>query len=244
MRLSENTSNTGPLCFQKHILLCGRRRSGRSTLIHTLLQNVTVPVFGYETITMGTRPDGWHEIYLFPYGTENPQKREENHVADCNTKERVICTAIFDTLGVQLLCAPIQGILVMDEIGFMESGAENFCRTILKRLDGDTPVIRAKMGPGSNLIDRSREVTVVPMFAPMITPTDWARVSNWAFTKPTTITVVAPEDWMTAVTQMPVSMAITRFRVIKVKKPFYFAEGEGYVDGRLCVKAEFSFAIV
>ena len=36
----------------------------------------------------------------------------------------------------------------------------------------------------------------------------------------------------------------TRCRVIKVKKPFYFAEGEGYVDGRLCVKAEFSFAIV
>ena len=143
LRLSENTSNTGPLCFQKHILLCGRRRSGRSTLIHTLLQNVTVPVFGYETITMGTRPDGWHEIYLFPYGTENPQKREENHVADCNTKERVICTAIFDTLGVQLLCASIQGILVMDEIGFMESGAENFCRTILKRLDGDAPVLAA-----------------------------------------------------------------------------------------------------
>lgn len=36
----------------------------------------------------------------------------------------------------------------------------------------------------------------------------------------------------------------TRCRVTRVKKPFYFAEGEGYVDGRLCVKAEFSFAIV
>ena len=36
----------------------------------------------------------------------------------------------------------------------------------------------------------------------------------------------------------------TRCRVVKVKKPFFFAEGEGYVDGRLCVKAEFSFAIL
>ena len=26
--------------------------------------------------------------------------------------------------------------------------------------------------------------------------------------------------------------------------PFYFAEGEGYVGDTLCVKAEFSFAIV
>ena len=36
----------------------------------------------------------------------------------------------------------------------------------------------------------------------------------------------------------------TRCRVTRVKKPFYFAEGEGYVGDRLCVKAEFSFAIV
>ncbi len=36
----------------------------------------------------------------------------------------------------------------------------------------------------------------------------------------------------------------TRCRVTKVKKPFYFASGEGYVGERLCVKAEFSFAVV
>lgn len=36
----------------------------------------------------------------------------------------------------------------------------------------------------------------------------------------------------------------TRCRVTKVKKPFYFASGEGYVGERLCVRAEFSFAVV
>ena len=36
----------------------------------------------------------------------------------------------------------------------------------------------------------------------------------------------------------------TRCRVTRIKKPFYFAEGEGYVGNKLCVKAEFSFAIV
>ena len=35
----------------------------------------------------------------------------------------------------------------------------------------------------------------------------------------------------------------TRCRVTRAKHPFYFAEGEGYVGDRLCVKAEFSFAI-
>ena len=36
----------------------------------------------------------------------------------------------------------------------------------------------------------------------------------------------------------------TRCRVTRIKKPFYFAEGEGRVGDRLCVKAEFSFAVV
>ena len=35
----------------------------------------------------------------------------------------------------------------------------------------------------------------------------------------------------------------TQVRLTRQKKPFYFAEGEGYVNGKLCVKAEFSFAI-
>ena len=36
----------------------------------------------------------------------------------------------------------------------------------------------------------------------------------------------------------------TQCRITRAKPPFYFAEGSGYVDGRLCLKAEFSFAIV
>lgn len=35
----------------------------------------------------------------------------------------------------------------------------------------------------------------------------------------------------------------TKCEIIKEKSPFYFAKGEGYVDGRLCVSAEFSFAV-
>lgn len=42
---------------------------------------------------------------------------------------------------------------------------------------------------------------------------------------------------------VPGDLFETRCRVTKVKKPFFFAEGEGYVGGRLCIKAEFSFAL-
>lgn len=33
-------------------------------------------------------------------------------------------------------------------------------------------------------------------------------------------------------------------RITKSKHPFYFAEGKGYVDGKLAVTGEFSFALV
>jgi 3-hydroxyacyl-[acyl-carrier-protein] dehydratase len=36
----------------------------------------------------------------------------------------------------------------------------------------------------------------------------------------------------------------TECRITKAKPPFYFAEGKGTVDGKLCVKAEFSFAVM
>ena len=41
----------------------------------------------------------------------------------------------------------------------------------------------------------------------------------------------------------PGDTAETRCRIKRAKHPFYFAEGTVSVDGRLCVSAEFSFAI-
>lgn len=32
--------------------------------------------------------------------------------------------------------------------------------------------------------------------------------------------------------------------IVKAKPPFYFAQGQGTVNGKLCVKAEFSFALI
>lgn len=35
----------------------------------------------------------------------------------------------------------------------------------------------------------------------------------------------------------------TKCQITRIKEPFYFAKGEGFVDGKLCVRAEFSFAV-
>lgn len=42
---------------------------------------------------------------------------------------------------------------------------------------------------------------------------------------------------------LPGDTVETNVRLTRVKKPFFFAEGTVSVDGRLCVSAEFSFAL-
>ena len=61
--------------------------------------------------------------------------------------------------------------------------------------------------------DRIHEVMVVPILAPIMIPTACESCMIPELTNPTTITVVADDDWMTAVTATPSSTAIIRFDV-------------------------------
>ena len=60
---------------------------------------------------------------------------------------------------------------------------------------------------------KSQDVTVVPIFAPMMMPTAWVSFMIPEFTKPTTMTVVADDDWMIAVTPAPKRTALIGFDV-------------------------------
>ena len=57
-------------------------------------------------------------------------------------------------------------------------------------------------------------VTVVPMFEPMITPMVWPNCMMPELTRPTSITVMAEEDWIAMVMTKPSSIAIQRLSVI------------------------------
>ena len=42
---------------------------------------------------------------------------------------------------------------------------------------------------------------------------------------------------------VPGDLFETECEITKIREPFYFAKGKGYVNGKLCVSAEFSFAV-
>ena len=79
---------------------------------------------------------------------------------------------------------------------------------------------QAKIIPKSSFTESIREVTVVPMLAPMMTPTAPLRLMSPAFTKPTTMTVVAEEDWITAVITAPTNTPRTRLEVSRSSMSF------------------------
>ena len=50
------------LMEKRHILLCGHRGVGKSTLIRKLLEDAGLPVYGFMTKSTHYREDGYHDI--------------------------------------------------------------------------------------------------------------------------------------------------------------------------------------
>ena len=65
--------------------------------------------------------------------------------------------------------------------------------------------------PPRLLRQRTQPVTLVPSMAPSMIPMAWRTFIMPEFTKPTTITDVAEDDWITAVTTVPRSIALGVF---------------------------------
>lgn len=131
---------------KRHILIVGERHVGKSTLIRKLLTHTDRPVCGFMTKSLPADEAGFHPIYIHPaaQAVEDRVYTPENLIGTCDTKIHNINQTAFDTYGVEYLTGlPKDGIVVMDELGFMEASSEAFTSKVLETLDGDTPVLAA-----------------------------------------------------------------------------------------------------
>ena len=129
-----------------HILICGERGVGKSTLIERLLRACSRPRYGFVTKMRPAGPDGFHPIYIHPAGQPMAERvyTEENCIGVCDSRTHRPNREAFNTLGVRYIReARPGGILIMDELGFFESQAESFTDAVLAALSGDIPVIAA-----------------------------------------------------------------------------------------------------
>lgn len=128
------------------ILIVGARDVGKTTLIRRLLSENTRPVRGFYTEKHPTDPSGTHSIYLYPAWVP-PEKRTfspNNQVGRWDGQRMQSFPQVFDILGVTCLTdISSEALVVMDELGFLESKAPRFTQAVLDTLDGPAQVLAA-----------------------------------------------------------------------------------------------------
>lgn len=128
------------------ILIVGARDVGKTTLIRRLLCDTKRPVRGFYTEKRLTDPPGTHSIYLSPawLSPEECTFSPDNQVGRWDGQQMHPFPQVFDTLGVACLTnVSPQALVVMDELGFLESKAPQFTQAVLEALDGPAQVIAA-----------------------------------------------------------------------------------------------------
>jgi len=142
----------------KHIVIAGPRSVGKSTLARRLAEELKRPLFGFETKKeddLAKEPNG-SPIYIYGACGEHTQT-EENLVGYCKDQKFISIKEAFDRYAVKLGGPAPEGCVVfMDELGFMESVSEDFCRAVIERLDGDIPVIAVAKDKETPFLDAVR----------------------------------------------------------------------------------------
>ena len=144
---------------KRHLLICGERGVGKSTLIRRLLEENRRPLAGFVTKRLRVADEeGFYPIYIYPAGQPEEERRsvEETLVGTCDSRRSRPRPEVFDTLGTAYLAAPEGSLIVMDELGFLENGAAAFQQAVLRALDGDTPVLAAVKPRDSAFLERVR----------------------------------------------------------------------------------------
>lgn len=130
---------------KRHILLCGDRNTGKTTLVNSLAKVLERPIKGFRTAIPERDADGFGSVYMYPADGEICTD-EDHRIGDVREKVLNVNYEVFDNLGVELLRSEPGDVIVMDEIGFMEIGSEKFCAEVIRAFDGDIPVLATIKG--------------------------------------------------------------------------------------------------
>ena len=125
-----------------HILIVGEVGIGKSSLILRLLQHIDRPVYGFLTKKEVSDADGNCYVYIHSLNG-NRQYTNENHIGTCTKNGAVGFPEAFNHFAYLLKNIPEGNVVLMDELGVMESEATEFCNAVLSVMDGDYHVIAA-----------------------------------------------------------------------------------------------------
>jgi nucleoside-triphosphatase len=139
-----------------HILIVGSNDVGKSILIRRLLERVSLPAYGFLTKKEAPAQAGGPEpVYIHGVSGERTYT-QDNLVGTCTDHHSTRFPEAFDRAAHYLRGIPAGSIVVMDELGVMESDARDFCAAVLDCLDDDSLVIASVRNKKSSFLDTVR----------------------------------------------------------------------------------------
>ena len=138
----------------RHILIAGRSGVGKSTLIRALLNEIPLPAYGVITKKEAAGPDGFCPVYIHTYGSEKCFS-QDNRIGLCREGKSVAFPEAFDRFS-ESMQFQHDGVIVFDELGFLESGASRFTDAVLHTLDSAPFVIAAVRDKKTPFLDAVR----------------------------------------------------------------------------------------
>ena len=125
-----------------HTLIVGNSDAPRLAFIDRLLSFLPsdLPVYGYRSVKEAEQEDGRAPIYIYPAKGEWIQT-EENLAGWCKARKSETYPEVFDRYAYRMEEAGTDGLILLDELGPMESKSPRFCAAALAALDGDVPVL-------------------------------------------------------------------------------------------------------
>ena len=126
-----------------HIFLTGPVQVGKSTIIRKTLEALQITPSGFRSVSVSDLPDGAMSVYLIPAGEKNPSMTDWNRIGIRNCGRGIVkFPESFERAGIAALRnAESAQLILMDEVGRMESEAARFSERILELLDGKTPIL-------------------------------------------------------------------------------------------------------
>lgn len=130
----------------QHVFLTGRKQVGKSTLLRKILERYEGKIDGFLTVRTDEFLTDGYSVHMFRYG-ETAAANADNLLFVCG-KQNLPASEKFDKLGCQLLAVCTDcSLLVMDELGPHEADAVRFREAVLRRLDGDIPILGVLQAP-------------------------------------------------------------------------------------------------
>ena len=86
--------------MKKHILICGEKGVGKSTLIERLLKDKNIPLYGFLTKRTQPYETGFHQVYMFAANEMFSDEKHKTYIGQSNSVDHSELIEVFDTLGV------------------------------------------------------------------------------------------------------------------------------------------------